>query len=182
MSDVSAETPSDPEDQETIDPRSVGEKIREMVKAEAAAMEAETVEEPDEPDPEDEPEKAIDPLTAALIAYIGSVQEILGPGVPIHPCPYCQGKGFEPMTLNKDPHSEVCSECDGYGRVATGSFVSGNETRMCVHCSGAGYVPERAVTILGDDTTPFEPVRVLTPEEVERIAADARTRVGIEGA
>jgi len=164
-------------EQPELDAKTTGEKIAAMVEAEAAAAEAEP--EPEEP-PEEEEEIApdrIDPLTAALGRYIGEISQILGPEVPIIPCPYCQGKGFEPMLLAKDPHSEVCPECNGYGQVATGSYVQGNEVRMCSNCNGAGYKLDAPTVGAATVTEEGQPLHVLTPEEVERIAADARARV-----
>jgi hypothetical protein len=160
-----------------MDAKSTGEKLAAMVEAEASQYETEP--EPDEP-PEDEPEitpDRIDPLTAALGRYIGEISQILGEEVPIIPCPYCQGKGFEPMLLAKDPHSEVCPECNGYGQVATGSYVQGNEVRMCSNCNGAGYKLDTPTAATLPASAEGEPLRVLTPEEVERIAADARAKV-----
>lgn len=182
MSDTEATEAIEAEPAVEIDPKTTGEKIREMVEAEAAAAEAEP--EPEEP-PEDETERApdkVDPLTAALGRYIGEVMQILGPETPIHPCPYCQGKGFDAMILEHDPHSEVCPECKGYGQVATGSFVQGNEVRACTNCKGWGYVPERIIGATEPATPEGANIHVLTPEEVERIAADARARVEAHGA
>jgi hypothetical protein len=169
-------------DSAAIDPKTTGEKLREMVEAEAAAAEAEP--DPEEP-PEEEEEIApdrIDPLTAALGRYVGEISQILGPEIPIIPCPYCQGKGFEPLLLEHDPHSVVCPECKGYGQVATGSYVQGNEVRMCQNCNGAGYKPDAPVVATIPAAPEAEPLRVLTPEEVERIAADARAKVESFGA
>jgi len=160
-----------------MDAKTTGEKIREMVEAEAAAAESEP--EPEEPPDDDEeltPDR-IDPLTAALGRYIGDVQQILGPDCPIHPCPYCLGKGFDAMILEKDPNSDICDECKGYGQVATGSFVQGNEVRMCQNCNGAGYKTHAPTLATPAAESPAESLHVLTPEEVERIAADARARV-----
>lgn len=157
----------------------LGEKIRAMADENERDAEEEEAAEEEEPTPEPESFADLDPLSRALITYIGSVQEILGPEVPIHPCPYCQGKGFEPMQLAKDPHSDVCPECNGYGKVATGSFVEGNEVRACQNCNGWGYKPHGSTVSPAEMLPQTEPVKVLTTEEVERIAADARAKVGI---
>jgi hypothetical protein len=181
MSDEPATEAEEPETAE-MDAKSLGEKIKEKVEAEASKYETEP--EPEEP-PEEEEEKApdkIDPLTAALGRYVGEISQILGPEIPIIPCPYCQGKGFEPLLLEHDPHSVICPECKGYGQVATGSYVQGNEVRMCSHCNGAGYKPDAPVVATLPAAPDAEPLRVLTPEEVERIAADARAKVESFGA
>jgi hypothetical protein len=155
-----------------------GERIRAMVDAEEAAIEAETPEEPDEDEGEEVTPDRIDPLTAALGRYIGEVMQILGPEVPIQPCPYCMGKGFDAMVLENDPHSDICPECRGYGKVATGSFVQGNEVRGCSHCNGAGYKTHSPTMVAPAEPQAATPIQVLTPEQVDAIAADARARVG----
>jgi len=177
MSELEAQIAADEAQEAVIDPKTTGEKLKEMIEAEAAAAEAEP--EPEEP-PEDEEEitpDRIDPLTAALGRYIGEISQILGHEVPIIPCPYCQGKGFEPMLLEHDPHSEICPECKGYGQVATGSYVQGNEVRMCSNCNGAGYKVDAPHAAQLPANPADIPLRVLTAEEVERIAADARATV-----
>lgn len=41
----------------------------------------------------------------------------------------------------EDTHSQVCSECNGFGEVATGSKVGGQAHLSCVNCTGLGWVP-----------------------------------------
>lgn len=42
-----------------------------------------------------------------------------------------------------DTHTEACPECRGWGVVATGSKVSGQEALPCMNCGGRGWVGDR---------------------------------------
>ena len=37
---------------------------------------------------------------------------------------------------------DVCQDCQGWGRVITGSKAEGHETKLCSTCSGNGYTPK----------------------------------------
>lgn len=43
--------------------------------------------------------------------------------------------------LKQDIHSIVCSDCDGLGKVLTGSKVPGNASAQCIACNGTGWQP-----------------------------------------
>lgn len=49
----------------------------------------------------------------------------------------------EPRELKHDPHSDACPECDGWGVVATGSRVQGQDELPCLLCAGSGWRGER---------------------------------------
>lgn len=43
-----------------------------------------------------------------------------------------------------DRHSEACAECNGWGMVATGSKVNGQDALTCLNCGGKGWMGDRA--------------------------------------
>lgn len=170
------------ESTEEFDPKALGEKLAEKVDAEEARVEAELAAEQAEeeslPDiPEDQRQ-----ILEALGEYLAKVQSALGETQEIRPCHFCHGMGFNPISILPDAHSHPCDDCAGIGRVATGSLVLGNETAMCASCNGAGFirnVPAATVPSTVEETAaPY----VLSTEEIERIAADARARVGVNAA
>lgn len=44
----------------------------------------------------------------------------------------------------EDTHSQACADCRGYGVVATGSKVQGQEALPCLNCNGRGWMGDRA--------------------------------------
>lgn len=91
--------------------------------------------------------------------------DILGDDAPLYqPCPVCtsfQTPGFvppipppidvqteiyhylgqaAPSDYQEDSHSAVCSKCGGWGEVATGSKVQGQDRLPCIECGGMGWV------------------------------------------
>lgn len=171
-----------PEAIEEASPKEIGERISAMVEEEAARAEAET---PDE-DEEGAEEEEIDPRQRAIMQGLGEYLEIvqanLPEGVTVNPCVFCHGFGFNPIELRKSPHHEQCPDCGGQGRYATDSFVPGNENAMCLTCNGRGFVNlNNAPVAVAPVNTP-EPFPVLTAEEVQRIAAEAQARAGVNAA
>lgn len=66
------------------------------------------------------------------------------------------------------PDTHTCDTCQGWGRVKTGSKVSGQQLVNCERCAGHGWIGSRtydsitpALSIVGDDTN----APVLTEEE-----------------
>jgi len=58
--------------------------------------------------------------------------------------------GFaRPIDLRPDPLTHTCHVCDGEGKTATGSRVSGNDSRQCPECKGYGYVPPPSEALNG---------------------------------
>ena len=52
--------------------------------------------------------------------------------------------GFEPEPdLLFDKHAHACPDCDGHGKVATGSRVQGQDALPCLTCNGNGWMGER---------------------------------------
>ena len=47
----------------------------------------------------------------------------------------------------KDRHSDACGDCNGWGVVATGSKVQGQEALTCMNCQGRGWMGDRAAPI-----------------------------------
>ena len=43
--------------------------------------------------------------------------------------------------LAGDPYSRRCDHCDGYGKVSTGSRISGQKSAQCYDCKGRGWIP-----------------------------------------
>jgi hypothetical protein len=97
----------------------IGNRIRQMVDEAESPEEAE----PDEPIPADEPEDALEPQAP--------------PGMVA--CPVCKGGGAIPEQFAPARDKEVCSECHGWGEVATGSLKPDYAVLPCTSCQGNGY-------------------------------------------
>jgi hypothetical protein len=46
-----------------------------------------------------------------------------------------------PSDYQEDAHSAACRSCNGFGEVASGSKVIGQDRLTCVECTGMGWVP-----------------------------------------
>lgn len=57
-------------------------------------------------------------------------------------CPMCDGVGELTYEPPQDPNAERCADCDGWGKVYTGSRVPGYEVEDCRSCKGEGRVRE----------------------------------------
>lgn len=55
-------------------------------------------------------------------------------------CPMCGGTGELPHEPPPDPRSARCPDCEGWGKVYTGSLVEGHTVRDCHTCQGQGWV------------------------------------------
>jgi hypothetical protein len=44
--------------------------------------------------------------------------------------------------LRESPHTETCPDCDGWGKVLSGSLVADNKRIVCPTCKGLGYKPK----------------------------------------
>lgn len=83
--------------------------------------------------------------------------------------------------LLPDPVSQPCPGCDGWGVVATGSKVEGQEALPCTNCKGMGWVGERARAAAPPPPPPAPPAPTnegasstppgVTPEEQEWLSA-----------
>lgn len=56
------------------------------------------------------------------------------------------GEGVE-RPLRQDRRAFVCDDCDGEGKVLTGSHVRGQDKLKCENCNGRGWVGPRSATI-----------------------------------
>jgi hypothetical protein len=69
-------------------------------------------------------------------------------------------------SLQDDQYSQTCGMCAGFGQVATGSKVAGQEALPCITCHGMGWTPvgnERA-SVLGRVPNGALPAAPVTPE------------------
>lgn len=83
--------------------------------------------------------------------------------------------------LKQDIHSIVCSDCDGLGKVLTGSKVNSQKAAQCIACGGTGWQPtdntrQRGTVTATNGTSqpaPLTPADAATdaPEEVARLRA-----------
>lgn len=46
-----------------------------------------------------------------------------------------------PSDYQADTHSQACEACNGFGEVATGSKLIGQDKLPCIECAGNGWVP-----------------------------------------
>lgn len=92
-----------------------------------------------------------------------------------------------PSQLKPDPHSAVCSTCDGEGFVGTGSKVHGQDALPCVACKGMGWIatddarragllppangPTQATTPLSPNDAAMQPTNPNDPPEVAKLRA-----------
>lgn len=74
-------------------------------------------------------------------------------------CPMCDGSGELAADPPDDPRATRCNDCDGWGKVYTGSRVRGHEVRDCPTCQGGGFVEP--------------PTTVASPPPASRTAAEA---------
>jgi len=103
-------------------------------------------------------------LVRAADAYVKKIVDALGPDLDgAKPCPLCAdffpgfrfpimpppenlsavrvAIGLDPGdNLQKDNYSRLCEACDGWGKVKTGSRVSGQDSAMCYDCAGRGWI------------------------------------------
>ena len=47
--------------------------------------------------------------------------------------------GDEPPPAQYDPRTRTCPICKGWGRLLTGSLITGHDERTCWNCAGTGY-------------------------------------------
>lgn len=159
-----------------------GSKVRELADAEAARAEAtepddETTEQeeaeqtPTEPEPPTEPgpdPEAVSEADAAKYqeleraqeAYFKRVSKAIAPEPLPPPCMTCGGTGLdfaghEAAPEFREHHKFIeCDDCAGYGRVRTGSKVTGQELADCPKCVGRGFLEELPQIALAPDTPP----------------------------
>jgi hypothetical protein len=127
-------------------------------------------------------------LDRATKAYVDKLRAALGDDLgEWHACPMC-ADGFPGIRmavmpqaeqlaaikveigedpdpdLAGDPYSRRCDHCDGYGKVSTGSRISGQKSAQCYDCKGRGWVAvgsEREsgqITVGNGNTTTPAPV------------------------
>jgi hypothetical protein len=121
-----------------------------------------------EPAPEPEPAQPDTGLNAeqtqelerATIAYNKRVAKAFGGELPPE-CPACMGLGFD-LTggsglpeFQEHEHYIGCDECDGLGKVKTGSKVMGHDLADCPKCQGRGYL-EKLVPVQAVPESPAE--------------------------
>jgi hypothetical protein len=111
--------------------------------------------EPTEPEPEPEPEPG-EPTGGIDMAMVErleredkrhetALRKLLPEGEAIFVCPVCTGTGFtlepveQPTELLPDKTRERCPDCDGNGKVKTGSRVETEAILPCPTCNGAGW-------------------------------------------
>jgi hypothetical protein len=114
---------------------------------------------------EQEIEKQYRALEKEQTRHAGAITRIMGDEAPeLVACPFCEPElgGYLRMeslehprdemheamiavlkkpaqvSYREAPHSVQCHDCDGLGKVLSGSRVPGNETIACPTCSGAG--------------------------------------------
>ena len=122
--------------------------------------EPEPVEEPTgEPDEDEQEEQsAAEAASEDGSAYIARKLEeenarhieecgvILGIDVAPITCQKCFGSGLSDLPLTvydiykADPTKVACPNCDAKGQLATPSLVDGQQTVVCIQCSGLGWV------------------------------------------
>jgi hypothetical protein len=175
-------------------------KVTDMAEAEARDVEAEDEDETDEPEPapddeeleeEAEPE-ARGPTDAdmrkfeaentrhekALAKVVGDDWELF------EACGVCGGVGHVPAASNvdvpfeRDPQTEPCETCKGYGTTLTGAKEPGMVSRACSRCQGSGWTsvqehPEIQPLALAPTSTPEELAGNGAPSELvdPRVAA-----------
>jgi hypothetical protein len=138
-------------------------------------------------------------LEAEAARHEKRVREIMGDDFEItRPCPACFTPGFvfdpevAPMpeetreavlaflgddggpNLKPHPDLEMCSFCDGYGELTTGSRNPGALTEICPKCSRQGYVAKNAAQPANGQppawVPPAPPAPVYDPENVNQDA------------
>lgn len=96
-----------------------------------AASPADAPEDEPEPMPQEEEEEGETEPTHSLI-------EAADYGKPLA-CPLCGNEVPFPESPPLDKFATRCGDCDGWGKVLTGSRVDGNVWRDCKGCNGSGF-------------------------------------------
>lgn len=158
--------------------------------------------EPEQEKPSDHAQmQAFDKAQKRAENYLKAVVEILGAAAQdLHGCPRCgdflpglilphaikpvtpeqrvavkvsMGEDAEPMyVLHRD--SAACADCQGWGKVLTGSHVRGQDKVQCPNCQGRGFVgplsqrttfptPAPELVAVGDNGTEPEPAPETDP-------------------
>jgi hypothetical protein len=131
--------------------------------AEAEAERVETELGTDEPEPELETEPAEPELETEQVAagptdadlrkfeqenarHERALEKIIGADFEhFEACGVCGGVGHVPAASNvdvpfeRDPQTEPCAACNGYGTTLTGARYPGMVTRACSRCQGSGW-------------------------------------------
>lgn len=87
----------------------------------------------------------VEQLEKVQTRYLRAVEKVLGP-VRMPPlCPACEGTGLDftggqgEPEFAESPDRERCPDCDGWGKVRTGSRVPTEDVLPCPTCQGAGH-------------------------------------------
>lgn len=142
----------------------------------------ETEAQPTEPAPEPEPPQPDTGLNAeqgaelekAMTAYYRRVAKVFGGELPPE-CPACSGLGFD-LTggqglpeFKTHEHYIGCDECDGLGKVQTGSQVPNFDLADCPHCQGRGFLEKLATPT----AVPDQPAEYGTPSWMGNVPPNA---------
>src|SRR5207247_1303529 len=108
-------------------------------------------------------EQAVE-LEKATTAYYKRIAKVFGGELPPE-CPTCNGLAFDLTGGAGEPafreHEQYkgCDECDGLGKVKTGSQVHGHDLADCPKCQGRGYLEKLPVP----QAVPDQPEEYGTP-------------------
>ena len=175
-------------------------KVTEMVKAEADQTEGETPDEetPAEPSPDEQGEEEeqgeqeatpveppAQPNTEAMRKGVETELKrhekafAKAVGMPVdalHVCPQCGGAGFtqeDEPEVKEATFAKACPDCNGYGKVRSGSRNDSTVLIDCRTCQGYGYITVESDTpnlANGEATVTIAPPRATDPE-VEKLRA-----------
>jgi excinuclease UvrABC ATPase subunit len=131
------------------------EELPEGVDPETGVIEEQT---PAEAADADGSEEQIKKAERAVATFNKRIDAIFGDNAPPLQCPRCEGLGrvwaveeSTPELVHPD-NLEACENCNGHGRVLTGSKVPENATTVCGRCNGTGF---RVVTPQSENVTPL---------------------------
>jgi hypothetical protein len=74
--------------------------------------------------------------------------------------------------LRESPHTETCPDCDGWGKVLSGSLVAENKRIVCPTCKGLGYKPKQGAAVIDVGSAVVTALPVAAPD-VDVPPADA---------
>lgn len=87
----------------------------------------------------------VEELEKAQTTYLRKVEKVIGSDAMPPLCEHCQGTGLDftggapEPEFRPSPDRERCPDCDGWGKVTTGSRVLTEEVLPCPTCQGAGH-------------------------------------------
>lgn len=165
---------------ETVEePTNPDQEPEEVIEGDDTDLEPEE-EKPSAPEPEDPASYTLErQWKLENERHIEAVKGFMGDEFESLVCPKCDGSGFTdiPLTLLDvyvaDETKAQCPKCKGKGQLATPSLVEGQETVVCITCSGVGWITRQAEPANVVQFAPQTPTQTAPPPSMTYGYVDA---------